>query len=64
MNAGYCIKTVRVNAVLMERFEAECRKREGAEGYCDPNIHDFINYALEEHLDDYLKEFPIVQFNF
>lgn len=57
---GFCMKTVRINASLLETFEAECRKREDITGYIKPNLNDFVETALELHMEEYFKDFPII----
>ena len=59
---GFRMETVRINAALLDVFEQECRKRKCREGYVDPNLNDFIDYALGDHMEEYFKEFPIVEY--
>ena len=61
---GFRMETGRINAALLERFENECRKREGINDYVSPNLNDFINEAFSNYMDEYFKEFPIIRHDY
>lgn len=55
---GYIRKEVMIDAKLYERFQREVRRRD-TRGYYEPTLSRFLNDALSDFLDEYLKEYPI-----
>lgn len=59
---GFVTRTVSVNADSYARFEEELKKHSGHAEWYDPSFSDFVNEMLVDHMYDYFKNFPNVDF--
>lgn len=59
---GYITKTISVDADAYARFEEELKNHSGHNMFYDPSLSDFVNDMLSDHMDEYFKGFPNVDF--
>ena len=55
---GYIRQSIMVDAVLMGKFNHECRRRTNYNGYYEPTLSRFVNDALSDYMDTWFSDYP------